>query len=96
WFGLLLGWSSKAGGALGLVLIAVLGLAVLALGWFSQRKLVATNWDPTPWREQPGAAAPKGEASDVKPLAAGQTAASKKYPKVLPPKGAPVPPKTIA
>ena len=57
WFGLLLGWSSKVGGALGLVLIAVLGLAVLALGWFSQRKLVATNWDPTPWREQPGAAA---------------------------------------
>lgn len=96
WFGLLLGWSSKAGGALGLVLIAGLGVAVLALGWFSQRKLVATNWDPTPWREQPGAATPKAEASGVKPLAAGQTAASKKYPKVLPPKGAPVPPKTIA
>ncbi|MCQ9369772.1 PTS ascorbate transporter subunit IIC [Corynebacterium sp. 35RC1] len=94
WFGLLLGWSSQAGGAFGLVLMAILGLAVLAMGWFSQTKLVAGNWDPTPQRPKPGADA--AATSDVTPLAAGATAASKKYPKVRPPAGAPVPPKPVA
>lgn len=98
WFGLLLGWSTRADGALGLILVALCGAAVFALGWLSQRKLVDGNWDPTPWRPTPGegAAAAAATTPDVTPLAAGQTAASKKYPKVLPPDGAPVPPAPIA
>ncbi|OJI03819.1 hypothetical protein BKD75_00825 [Corynebacterium diphtheriae] len=34
----------------GIVLVILVGLAVFALGWFSQVKLVQGNWDPTPWR----------------------------------------------
>lgn len=96
WFGLLLGWSSKAGGALGLALMAVLGLAVLAVAWLVQTKLVDGGWDPTPYRPRPGAAA--GAKDDAAPtaLAAGATAASRKYPKITPPEGAPVPPKPVA
>ncbi|WP_276651334.1 PTS ascorbate transporter subunit IIC [Corynebacterium vitaeruminis] len=96
WFGLLLGWSSKAGGAIGLVLIAVLGLAVLALAWFTQKRLVEGNWDPTPERPRAGSSGGAGSDDAVAPLAAGATAASRKYPKVLPPAGAPVPPARIS
>ena len=48
WLGLLLGWSIHADGALGLVFIALIALAILALGWVCQRKLVDAHWDPTP------------------------------------------------
>lgn len=96
WFGILLGGASGAGNALGLVLIALIGAAVLALGWFSQVKLVNRNWDPTPWRPAPvgnsagavtGAGAVAGDAP-AKATAGLQRA----YPKVAPPVGAPVPP----
>ena len=99
WFGILIGWSAQLTGALGLILCAIVGLAVLALGWWSQRKLVDGNWDPTPWRDEPaGAAEAAGDpnaASDgnaSKSVSAGLTAASAKYPKVAPPQGAPTPP----
>lgn len=101
WFGILIGWSAQLGGALGLILVALVGIAVFALGWWTQRKLVDGNWDPTPWRESPEGAAEaagdptatngNGESSGA--VSAGLTAASAKYPKVAPPQGAPVPPK---
>ncbi|QNE88577.1 PTS ascorbate transporter subunit IIC [Corynebacterium incognita] len=90
WFGMLIGWASRADGAVGLVLIALVGLAVLALGWFSQTKLVATNWDPTPWREATNASTVPADATGNAPKDPVRTSGS--YPKVLPPKGAPVPP----
>ena len=64
------------GGALGLVFIALIAPAILALGWVCQRKLVDVHWDPTPHRPSP-------------------TSNATKYPKVLPPEGAPVPPARI-
>ncbi|MDO5032883.1 PTS ascorbate transporter subunit IIC [Corynebacterium sp.] len=91
WFGLLIGAASRGGTAVGLIFMALTGAALLAAGWFSQRKLVDGNWDPAPWR-QAAKPADAPSSDDVVPLAAGQTAASKKYPKVLPPQGAPVPP----
>ena len=93
WFGILIGWSAQLTGALGIILCALIGIAVLALGWWSQRKLVDGNWDPTPWRDVPAGdpnAASDGNAS--KSVSAGLTAASAKYPKVAPPQGAPTPP----
>ncbi|APT82234.1 PTS ascorbate transporter subunit IIC [Corynebacterium ammoniagenes] len=99
WFGILVGWSAQLGGALGIILCALIGIAVLALGWWSQRKLVDANWDPTPWRESPAGAAeaagdPNAATGDgaAKSVSSGLTAASAKYPKVAPPQGAPVPP----
>ena len=99
WFGILVGWSAQLGGALGIILCALIGIAVLALGWWSQRKLVDASWNPTPWRESPAGAAeaagyPNAATGDgaAKSVSSGLTAASAKYPKVAPPQGAPVPP----
>lgn len=103
WFGMLIGWAAQASGALGLILVALVGLAVFALGWWSQVKLVDGNWDPAPHRGGVKAgsaeAASEGDSqaghADGKALAPGLTEASRKYPKVLPPAGAPVPPEPI-
>src|SRR5699024_8148850 len=97
WFGILIGWSAQLTGALGLILCAIVGLAVLALGWWAQRKLVDGNWDPTPWRDAPEGAAeaagdPTAAGENTKSVSAGLTAASAKSPKVAPPQGAPTPP----
>lgn len=99
WFGILLGGASNVNGAIGLLLMALVGAGVLALGWLSQTKLVNGNWDPTPWRERPVAsgstAADSGSATNKPAVGPGKTPESAKYPKVLPPEGAPVPPKAI-
>lgn len=97
WFGMLIGWSAKAQGALGLILVILVGLAVFALGWWSQVKLVNGNWDPTPHRAGAKSAAENSsaESGEGKALAPGLTEASRKYPKVLPPAGAPVPPEPL-
>ncbi|CAB0662703.1 PTS ascorbate transporter subunit IIC [Corynebacterium diphtheriae] len=89
---MLVGGGARVGGPLGIVLVLLVGLAVFALGWFSQVKLVQGNWDPTPWRggsTTAGAAGPAGAAGAAAGSAQGLT---RTYPKVLPPKGAPVPP----
>lgn len=99
WLGLLLGWSIQAGGAWSGIFIAVIGLVILAVGWVCQRKLVDTHWDPAPHRPSPaktaevvGATAPTtgGTAES-----AGKSSQSKRYPKVLPPEGAPTPPARV-
>lgn len=96
WFGILIGWAAKAGGAFGLILVIAVGLAVFALGWFSQVKLVDGNWDPTPQRPRAKESGEAGGESGKAALAPGLTEASQKYPRVAPPAGAPVPPKPIA
>ncbi|WP_304348642.1 PTS ascorbate transporter subunit IIC [Corynebacterium frankenforstense] len=91
WFGILIGSAGNVGGVAGLVLIVLVGAAVFGLGLFSQKKLVEGDWDPTPWREKPGSAAPAAASSgaDADGAAAGTSA---NYPKIAPPAGAPTPP----
>ncbi|MBV7280963.1 PTS ascorbate transporter subunit IIC [Corynebacterium sp. TAE3-ERU30] len=99
WLGLLLGWSSRGGGALGLMLIAVLGAALFGIGWVCQRRLVDGHWDPAPGRNAGGAVdSAVGGASGQERASGGdaQNEAAgggngRKYPKILPPEGAPVP-----
>lgn len=77
----------------------MIGLAILALGWVCQRKLVDAHWDPAPHRPSPtktaevvGSTAPNtGGAAK----GAGKANQSKRYPKVLPPEGAPTPPARV-
>ena len=92
WLGLLLGWSIHADGALGLFFIALIALAILALGWVCQRTLVDAHWDPSPHRPSPTSTAGTTEGATA---AATSSGTAKKYPKVLPPEGAPVPPARI-
>ncbi|AGF73138.1 PTS ascorbate transporter subunit IIC [Corynebacterium halotolerans] len=86
WFGILIGSAAQLGSVAGLILILLIGAAVLGVGIWTQKKLVDGNWDPTPHRPNP-----KG-ASSSEAAAAGPTAASRTYPKITPPQGAPVPP----
>lgn len=87
WFGILLGAASRAPGVVGIALMALLGAAVFALGFWSQKKLVAGNWDPTPHRPSAGKSAVIEDSAN--------TAPTKIYPKITPPAGAPVPPRTL-
>lgn len=82
------------GGALGLVFIALIAPAILALGWVCQRKLVDVHWDPTPHRPSPTSNADAAATSGATGAATSSGTATK-YPKVLPPEGAPVPPARI-
>ncbi|AIG64531.1 PTS ascorbate transporter subunit IIC [Corynebacterium atypicum] len=97
WFGLLVGSAGNVGGTLGLVLILAIGAAVFAGGMITQKKLVRTGWDPTPWRPRPGGAESAAAASGT-PAAAGatRTGSARNYPKIAPPKGAPLPPEPLA
>lgn len=90
WLGLLLGWASQAGGAVGLALIGAVGVGVLTLGWLSQRKLVEGNWVPARWR---GGMSGEGGAGGSDEVAESEGRSEvRTYPKILPPEGAPVPP----
>ncbi|WP_215523053.1 PTS ascorbate transporter subunit IIC [Varibaculum prostatecancerukia] len=91
WIGLLLGWSTKAGGILGLILLSLVGLAIFGAGLFSQKKLVNTHWDPTPHRPVPVSNSAVS-ADKSQPVVGTKT----KYPKVLPPAGAPLPPAPLS
>lgn len=104
WFGMLIGFSARAGQGVGTILLLVVGAAVFALGLWSQKKLVDGNWDPTPQRPNPkgdealagtAAAGAAASAADNAAPSAGRTAASRKYPRVAPPKGAPLPPARV-
>lgn len=90
WLGLLLGWASQAGGAVGLVLIGAVGAGVLSLGWVSQKKLVEGNWVPARWRGEVDGGDSSGAPDEVGHGVV--RAEARKYPKILPPEGAPVPP----
>lgn len=93
WYGILIGYGSRAQGALGIVFISIIGLAVLALAWWSQLKLVNQPWDPTPYRPSP-----KKKPEDQGTQGAKAVVGSglvRSYPKVAPPVGAPRPPASI-
>lgn len=89
WYGILIGYASRAPGVVGIVLVALIGLAVLAGALLCQKKLVDEPWDPTPHRPSP-----KGDAAgEEKPVIGGGLVRS--YPKVAPPEGAPKPPAKV-
>lgn len=86
WFGILVGTSAGLGGGVGLVLVAVIGAALLFAAIQMQRKVVATGWDPAPGRESPAASGPEPGPGDE------ASGSAKRYAKIPPPAGAPVPP----
>ncbi|MET7933052.1 PTS ascorbate transporter subunit IIC [Streptomyces sp. NPDC005322] len=85
WFGALIGNAGKAGGAAGLVVILLIGLAVLGAAILVQKRVVETGWDP-------GAARDALMPRDVAAAPAVADAAPAAYAKIQPPEGAPVPP----
>jgi PTS system ascorbate-specific IIC component len=96
WFGLLIG--NAPAGVWGLVVIVVVAAAVLVAALLVQRKLVDGHWDAAPGRKG-GSWIGEGAATDIDGLsesAAATTPAAPadgtSYPKIAPPKGAPVPP----
>ena len=89
WFGILLGLSTRAPEAVGIVLIVLLGVAIFGLGYYSQKKLVDGNWDPAAGRNAGGhRVSPKQK--DLSADSAGTR--RRTYAKIAPPVGAPVPP----
>ncbi|MET8183512.1 PTS ascorbate transporter subunit IIC [Streptomyces sp. NPDC005336] len=85
WLGVLIGNAGKAGGAAGLVVILLIGLAVLGAAILVQKRVVETGWDPGAARDalMPRDAAAAPAVADAAPAA---------YAKIPPPEGAPVPP----
>ena len=97
WFGLLLGGASHLGQGVGTALILAIGAAVFGLGLWSQKRLVERKWDPAPQRggAETSADADSGtEAAPARSAAAGP-ATARRYPKIAPPAGAPVPPPAL-
>lgn len=88
WFGLLIGYGAKPGNLVGSILLLVIGLVILLIAILAQRRLVDRGWDPAPARERiPGTAA-KAEPAEPAPT----LSQVRRYPRVLPPAGAPAPP----
>ena len=85
WYGFLLGNAAKLGTVAGVVTMLLIGAALLGLAIAVQRKLVDTDWDPSPGRPRPTAAeAARG--------AGGAITTGHSYPKIPAPAGAPTPP----
>ncbi|ALU20703.1 PTS ascorbate transporter subunit IIC [Corynebacterium pseudotuberculosis] len=80
WFGILIGEAAHGGQTVGLILIVFIGIAILALGLWSQKTLVQGNWDPAPLRSG-GLASVDTECQNVAV-----------YSRIAPPQGAPIPP----
>lgn len=96
WFGLLIG--NAPAGVWGLVVIVVVAAAVFAAALLVQRKLVDGHWDAAPGRNGGSWGGEGAEPDTVRPsestvegTSSGLTADTV-YPKIAPPKGAPVPP----
>ncbi|MCK0439312.1 PTS ascorbate transporter subunit IIC [Gordonia alkaliphila] len=86
WYGLLLGNAAKIGGVPGVLVMIAIGAVILVLAVVVQKKLVETDWDPSPGRPMPGAGDPPGPGNP------NMVAAGRRYPKIPPPVGAPKPP----
>ncbi|WP_368266904.1 PTS ascorbate transporter subunit IIC [Corynebacterium ulcerans] len=80
WFGILIGGAAHSGKTVGLLLIVLIGIAILGLGLWSQKKLVEGNWDPASYRP--------GGLGSVETSSQNIDA----YPRIAPPQGAPAPP----
>lgn len=96
WFGIAVGSAAKPGGALGLIGVALIGAAVLALAIWVQKHLVDSNWDPAPHRPQPANTVTDSSSHGVDDAGSQATPQrgiiGRKYPKIAPPQGAPQPP----
>jgi PTS system ascorbate-specific IIC component len=66
----------------GVIAMVLIGAGILALGVAVQRKLVDTNWDPSPGRPWPTAGETAGPS----------VTSGRSYPKIPAPAGAPTPP----
>lgn len=86
WYGLLLGNAAKIGGVLGVVVMIAIGAVILVLAIIVQKRLVETDWDPSPGRPLPGAGDPEGPGNPD------MVAATRTFAKIPPPAGAPKPP----
>ncbi|BAM26327.1 PTS ascorbate transporter subunit IIC [Corynebacterium ulcerans] len=80
WFGILIGGAAHRGQTVGLILIVLIGIAILGLGLWSQKKLVEGRWDPASHR--PGGLGSEDTSSQNIDA----------YPRIAPPQGAPAPP----
>jgi PTS system ascorbate-specific IIC component len=85
WVGIATGYPARLGSA-GIVVIALVGLAILGGAVLWQKRVVDTGWDPAPHREGRGRAT--GDPAAAAPSPQGATT----YPKIPPPPGAPAPP----
>ncbi|MFF8642968.1 PTS ascorbate transporter subunit IIC [Streptomyces sp. NPDC015345] len=89
WFGTLIGYAAKAGGAGGVVLTLLIGVAVLLGAVVVQKRVVETGWDPGAHRD--ALLPPVGTPAPA--AAGGDTAGTPvTYGKIAPPRGAPKPP----
>ncbi|MGE2712664.1 PTS ascorbate transporter subunit IIC [Mycolicibacterium litorale] len=86
WYGILLGNAAKLGTVWGMVSMLLIGGIVLGLAVLVQKRLVDTNWDPSPGRPVPVGAASAAAPSSTAP------SGTRSYPKIPPPVGAPPPP----
>ncbi len=96
WFGILIGYGARPGVLLGSVVLAVIGLLILALAITVQRRVVDVGWDPARARGIAGgttavAAGAEAGSGAVDGSTAGAASAAR-YPRIAPPAGAPVPP----
>ncbi|WP_432109570.1 PTS ascorbate transporter subunit IIC [Streptomyces sp. AA1529] len=107
WFGTLIGYAGRAGRPVGIALMLAVGAVLLAGAVLVQKRVVEPGWDPGARRDallpRPAAAgpapaaatgteaAPPGAARIPPPGPAGDTA-PRRFPKLPPPAGAPVPP----
>ncbi len=82
WYGVLLGNAAKLGSVWGVVTMLLIGAGLLALAVGVQRRLVDTDWDPSPGRPRPDGVEATGATVTT----------GRSYPKISPPAGAPVPP----
>ena len=84
WLGIAIGYPARLE-AIGLVLIALIGVVILTAAIVYQKRVVDTGWDPAPHR------AASEDAGDESAEARTSVAAGS-YAKLAPPRGAPAPP----
>ncbi|APX33179.1 PTS ascorbate transporter subunit IIC [Brachybacterium sp. P6-10-X1] len=93
WFGILIGYSARAGVLPGIVLLVVIGAVILGGAILMQRRVVDAGWDPAPARAQAaGGAADAVDAQHGDTDGSGRRDDPSTYPRVAPPVGAPAPP----
>ncbi|MDO4259057.1 MAG: PTS ascorbate transporter subunit IIC [Actinomycetaceae bacterium] len=97
WFGLLIGYGARPGVVVGTMILLAIGLIILGAAILVQLKVVNGGWDAAPARaavlgtSNEGGAAPSTQASTSDSTPASSIALAR-YPRVLPPEGAPTPP----
>ncbi|MDO5646266.1 MAG: PTS ascorbate transporter subunit IIC [Dermabacter sp.] len=91
WFGILIGYGAGAGVMAGSIILLIIGLAILALAIWVQKRYVDGNVDPAPARATTGAAAGAAAEADLA-IDGASSAARGRFSRIAPPAGAPTPP----